>query len=244
MTRGLKILRDTRETVISMSMAEKIIWYVIFSVGGMTLGYFFTRIVHWLIDLEWFMKWIGDSNTFVFLMNLLEKIQSFTGDWSSVLLSVIGLLCGLFLVHWLMEQNISIKMTDATVTVQNKLLNMEILRKDIQHVFLDNGELVIVGFSGHELLREPHDTSKHKIEQAFNKHGYPWRSEGDPYKDHYQLWFEDSPDLLIPENALMKAREKAIENDDEEAMRDLKSELAKLNIVVRDEDGLQYWRNV
>lgn len=238
------MLHDTRETMIGMSKTEKIIMYVVFSAGGMIAGYFFTRIINWLMELEWFTKWVADPIKFEFIMKLIEKIQGFTGDWSNIILSVFGFLCGLFLVHWMIEKSILMTITDTAVNVKKGSLNIEIPRKDIQHVFLDNGEIVILDFSGHELFREPHDSSKGKVERAFKNHHYPWKNEGDPYKDHYFLWSEDSPDLSIPESALLKARETAIEHDDEKEMKDLKRELAKLNIVVRDEDGFQYWRKV
>jgi cysteinyl-tRNA synthetase len=78
--------------------------------------------------------------------------------------------------------------------------------------------------------------------QGFRKHDYPWLTEGDPHKDKYQRWVPDMPDLSAAAHALLKAREKTLEEKNTVDIKELRSELAKLGIVVRDEETRQYWR--
>ena len=62
------------------------------------------------------------------------------------------------------------------------------------------------------------------------------------FADHYVRWVADSPELTPSLNALFLAREKAMENEEKEDAADLRRELSKLGITVRDEGKRQYWR--
>lgn len=50
------------------------------------------------------------------------------------------------------------------------------------------------------------------------------------------------PELTLAMNALFLAREKAMENEDKEDAADLRRELSKLGITVRNDGKKQYWR--
>ena len=56
----------------------------------------------------------------------------------------------------------------------------------------------------------------------------------DPFADDYVRWVADSPELTPGMNALFLARE-AMENEDKEDATDLRRELSKLGITVRDD---------
>jgi hypothetical protein len=65
---------------------------------------------------------------------------------------------------------------------------------------------------------------------------------GDPHKDEYRRWVEDLPDLPAGADAVLKARARALDRGDKEDAAQLRLELGKLGIVVRDEGKRQFWR--
>jgi hypothetical protein len=97
---------------------------------------------------------------------------------------------------------------------------------------------------GEELARKATDLDADRLQAAFVIHGFPWLAGGDPHKDEFRLWAEDMPDLPAGANALLKARARALGKggDGKEDAAELRAELARLGIVVRDEKKRQYWR--
>jgi hypothetical protein len=58
----------------------------------------------------------------------------------------------------------------------------------------------------------------------------------------YRRWVPDTPDLPIGADALLKARQRALDSDQGGDVAELRDELARLGVVVRDEAKRQYWR--
>jgi cysteinyl-tRNA synthetase len=52
------------------------------------------------------------------------------------------------------------------------------------------------------------------------------------------------PELSPSAHALLKAREKALQDKNEKDIAELRDELAKLGYIVRDEGKRQFWRPV
>jgi len=117
-------------------------------------------------------------------------------------------------------------------------------RRDIASVFLDGKELVILGTSGHELVRMPGVEHPEDLAEAFQNHGYPWSADGDPFKDRYRRWVPDLPELPPSAHALLKVRERALKEKNKKDIAELREELAKIGYIVRDEGVNQYWRPV
>ena len=110
-------------------------------------------------------------------------------------------------------------------------------------MFLDGKQLVLLGHETDELAREGGDLpDAERLEAAFRAHGYPWVPGGDPHKDEYRRWVEDLPDLPAGADAVLKARARALDRGDKEDAAQLRQELGKLGIVVRDEGKRQFWR--
>lgn len=100
---------------------------------------------------------------------------------------------------------------------------MQTIRSDdIALVFIDHKRLVLLGTAGYELAREEIDEKPEKVENAFRKHNYEWAADGDPFKDQFRRWIPDAPELSPGAHALLKARHKALkdeETDDVEEFR-------------------------
>jgi hypothetical protein len=109
-------------------------------------------------------------------------------------------------------------------------------------VFLDGKKLVLLDANGAELAREDNDLNGDRLRDAFIGHEYHWRAEDDPYADRFRGWVEDMPGLPPGADALLKARAKALRHDHGGDAAELRDELARLGVVVRDERKRQYYR--
>lgn len=221
------------KTVVGYSKITGIILYGGFGIVGTILGFFLPRIAAWAVTLPW-----------VPFQGPLKLINSLQGPWVAIIMAVLGLLAGLVLAYIAVKESLIITITDQEVQLEKDKNTHTIALKDIDMVFLDGKQLVLLGKSGFELVREKNDQSAIQVSNAFKKHGYPWSSEGDPFKDEYRRWVQDIPDISPAANALMKAREIALQEKEEEDIKDLRRELAKLGYIVREEGTRQYWRKI
>jgi hypothetical protein len=60
--------------------------------------------------------------------------------------------------------------------------------------------------------------------------------------DQYRRWVDDLPDLPASANVLLKARARALDKGDGDEAAQLRADLARLGVVVRDENTRQSWR--
>ncbi|WP_262402770.1 hypothetical protein [Actinomadura sp. CNU-125] len=104
---------------------------------------------------------------------------------------------------------------------------------------------MLLGHAGGELYRQECDLSFRRVAEAFTEHGYLW-ADADPHKNEYRRWVPDLPDLPRGANALLKARQKPLKEkgSDAEDVRELRDELARLGVVVRDQKRRQYVRTL
>jgi hypothetical protein len=144
----------------------------------------------------------------------------------------------------LAEQDyVRVTVDDDQVTVARGASQRSLPRAWIGAVFLDGRQLVLLGHATDELAREGGDLPDAKrLEAAFAAHGYPWTPGGDPHRDEYRRWVEDLPDLPAGADAVLKARARALDKGDKEDAAQLREELGKLGIVVREEGKRQFWR--
>ncbi|MED4728538.1 DUF308 domain-containing protein [Aneurinibacillus migulanus] len=224
---------NQQKTVVGLSATTGIILYGVFGAVGLVIGYFLPRIAAWAVTLPW-LPFEG----------LIKLINSFNGPWLTIIMAVLGLIAGLVIAYIAIKESLIITITDQEVQLKKDENTQTIALKDIDTVFFDGKQLVILGISGFELAREKNDESAIQVAKAFKEHGYPFSSEGDPFKDEYIRWVLDTPDISLAANALMRAREKALQKKEAEDIKDLRNELAKLGYIVRDEGTRQYWRRV
>jgi hypothetical protein len=109
-------------------------------------------------------------------------------------------------------------------------------------VFLDGKQLVLLGHATDELAREGGDLPDAKrLQAAFLAHGFPWLT-ADPHQDEYRRWVEDLPELPAGADAIFRARARALDRGDKEDAEQLRQELGRLGIVVREVGKRQFWR--
>ncbi|CAM3641511.1 MULTISPECIES: YqeB family protein [Paenibacillus] len=217
-------------TELGLSTVDKMLIWAIPPVLGGVLGWFLPVIAEWASSLPW-----------VPFQGPLELVASLHGPWVALITALLGLLAGMWLSHAAIRESLHVRLSDRELQLSVNGAEAVYTREDIFAAFLDGKELVLVGQQGQELYRQKIEGKARLFTEEFLRHGYPWR-EGDPYADEYRRWVANSPELTAAMNALFEAREKALREDDKDDADDLRRELSKLGVTVRDEGKRQYWR--
>jgi hypothetical protein len=221
------------QTAVGYNAATGALLYGGFGGAGLVVGFLLPQLAFFLARLPW-APFQGPA----------RLISEFDGPWLRVATTALGGIAGLVIAYIAIREMLTAVIADAEVRFEKDGKQRVFARSDIAAVFVDGKQLVVLGTSGHELLRENSDESPARWASAFRKHGYPWSEDGDPYRDQYRRWVPDTPDVPPSVNALLKARERALQKKDRADAGDLRNELAKLGYVVREEGTRQYWRKV
>ncbi|MEU7614587.1 hypothetical protein AB0M91_05290 [Micromonospora rifamycinica] len=156
---------------------------------------------------------------------------------------LLGMLAGLLVAHVGTRERLIVTVDRGGVRLRRDGVDRDLLRRCVTAVFTDRRELVLLGPAGEELTRERSDLSRRRLRDAFREHGWPWQ-DADPHREAYRRWVEGLPDLPPGADPLLRARQRAVEADRERDAREMRGELARLGVVVRDEGKRQYWRAV
>ncbi|MFC8150661.1 hypothetical protein ACFUP3_13330 [Bacillus paralicheniformis] len=221
-----------QETIVGLSKIEKILYWIIPPVLGAVLGWFFPVIANWVLTIP-----------IVPFKGPLEFITSLNSFWVSIIAAVIGIVAGLFFSQYIFTEILQVFISDQNVKLLFKEKEEVIEKKDISAVYLENKDLVVLGHKGTELYREQLESKRALAESTFKHHGYKWADE-DPFKNEYQRWVADHPDFPSHINTLLLARERALLDNKHEEAKILRKDLAKLGVVIQDEDKRQYVRMV
>jgi hypothetical protein len=220
------------ETVVSEPASERALVWVGFPVLGAVVGWLLKLISTWVAGLAWAP-----------FQGPFKLVASIDEPYATVGSLAVGLAAGLavaFIAAW---ERLTVTVSyDAATFMRGSGVTVRVDRPAVDAVFMDGKHLVLLGSSGQELARNGCDLTAEALRTAFVKHGYPWRADGDPYREEFRLWVEDLPGLPEGANALFKARAKALAKRNEDDARALRNELLRLGIVVREEKRRQYWR--
>lgn len=224
-------------TIVGISRTEKYLCIVGLLTGGVTLGYFFKRILEWLNRIEIF----SDDSKLSFIAKLTNTLHASFGGWATLLFMIIGLLVGLYFVFILLKESPTVFVSEHSVEIKNHIETLTYPFAEVKDIYFDEAELVIVSVSGDEMLRKSYEINKDDLTNALQDYNYPYHHE-DPYKELFHLWSPYIDELSPVQNALLKARDLAKKHEDHEEVDKLVGELSRLNIVVKDKGKKQYWR--
>jgi hypothetical protein len=225
------------ETVVAEPVwARALVWIALPLLGAGT-GWLLKSVAGWVASLPWAPL----QGPFKLADQL---IASFGEPQATIGALAVGAVAGLALALIAAEERLTVTVSHDRVTTTRDESSREIGRASVGAVFLDGKQLVLLGRAGEELAREASDLDADRLQDAFLTHGFPWLAGGDPHEDEYRLWVEDTPDLPAGANALLKARARALGKGDngKDDAAELRAELARLGIVVREEMKRQYWR--
>ncbi len=211
----------------------RLLVWVGFPVAGGGLGYLLKIISKWVAALER-APWQGP-------FKLLARLDE---PWFTVVPVGVGVLAGLVLSVLAWDDSLVVSVSRESVGLKRGDKGREIAAAAVKGAFVDGKELVLLGGSGEELAREKSDLDGAGLREAFRGHGFVWLDGGDPYAGRYRRWVEGDPALSGSANAVLKARASALDKGNRGDVAELRAELVKLGVVVRDERKKQWWRAV
>ncbi|MFJ8676978.1 hypothetical protein [Streptomyces sp. NPDC093589] len=221
--------RGDRLTVLGQSAWTTACVYIAFVLAGAGVGWPVALLADWLVTLPWAP-----------LQGPAELVASIPAPWLPAAGAVTGLALGLVAQH----EQLVIRLSDDRVVLTRKGRAQELSRDAVATVFRDGKQLVLLGHDGGELTRQECDLDVGRVAGAFTEHGYVW-ADDDPHKDEFRRWVPDTPGLPEGANAVLKARQESLEKkSSSDDVRELRAELARLGVVVRDEKRRQYWRTL
>jgi hypothetical protein len=219
-------------TVVAPPPAERALVWIGFPLIGAGAGWLLKALAEWATSLPW-----------VPFKGPLELVASVPEPYATIGSLALGIVGGLVVAVLAEQDYVRVTVDDDKVTVARGGSSRQVRRASVAAVFVDGKQLVLLGHATEELDRQGGDLPDVKrLQAAFAVHGYPWAAGGDPHKDDYRRWVEDLPDLPAGANAVLRARARALDRGDEEDAAQLRQELGKLGIVVREEGTRQFWR--
>ncbi|MEU6073353.1 hypothetical protein [Micromonospora sp. NPDC047074] len=155
--------------------------------------------------------------------------------------AAVGTLGGLLVATVGTAERLAVTVGTERVGLRRDRVDRNVERRSVRAVFVDGKDLVLLGPDDEELVRERSDLAVDRLRAAFQAYGWPW-AEGDPHRDAYRRWVPDLPGLPTGADALLRARQRALDADKGGEARELRGELARSGVVIRDDGKRQYWR--
>ncbi|WP_460526721.1 YqeB family protein [Flindersiella endophytica] len=218
-------------TVVAQPKGEAALVWAGFPIVGAGLAWLLQSLAGRLVSLPW-VPFEGP-------LRLIDEIPE---PQATIGALIVGALAGLAFAAWGAREYVTVTVDNDQITTKQGDSTRVVGRGSVTAAFVDGKQLVLLDRSSKELLRQRGDLPNAKrLRAAFGAHGYPWR-DADPFQDAYKRWVVDSPDLPAEAHALLKARARAVENDDRDDADELRDELSKLGVVVRDRDKRQSYR--
>ncbi|MDP9799828.1 hypothetical protein J2S43_008340 [Catenuloplanes nepalensis] len=215
-----------------------------FPVTGAGLGLLLHRFWAWLDGLEWLP-----------MHGLVRWVGGWPEPWALIGFTGGGLALGLALTASAFWGYTVIGVDGDELVVRRGDRTKRARRAEIGTVWADESggltskDLVVLGRDGTELWRVRGDLPpRANIRDLLTTHGLPWRDGGDPHASAYRRWVEGLPEDDTPDglprgaNALLSARQRALGRDDHEEADELRQELSRLGISLKDEKRRQHWR--
>ncbi|WGW13341.1 hypothetical protein LWF01_06120 [Saxibacter everestensis] len=226
--------RRREETVVGMRPVEMAVLWGGLPMAGALLGWFVT----WLLRKLATVSWIPLPGAAEMALSVLDNVP-----FAQVGAIVLGVIAGLVLAFISAGEHVVVRVGPERFSVGREDDLQDIPRSAVQIVFIDGKSLVAQDAAGREFVRERGDFDPARLRDAFTDNGYMW-APTDPHAAEFKRWVPDMPGLPTGANALLQARSHAAEKKDSADVRELNAELAKLGVVVRDQNKGQYWRPV
>lgn len=221
-------------TTVGPTTGERAVLWAGFPVLGAVALWLISRAAGWVTSLPWAP-----------MQGPFKLIASAPEPLLSIGAAVAGVLVGLAIAFFADLEYVTadIGPDQAALTVDR--VTRTVPRAATAAVFQDGKNLVLLGHDSAELARLHGDFDVDRFAAAFERHGYPWRPDGDPYAADFRRWVAAQPDLSSGAHVLLKARAHALKKGQKKDAEQLREDLARLGIVVRDDKKkAQHWRRV
>lgn len=212
-------------------MAFHVVVWIGFPVAGALAGTLLTFALDWIVGLSWAP-----------FQGPLKLVDEVTGQWTLPVLVGVGLLLGLGLALITQKEVARVKVSGSEVVLVQGGGEQVVPRESVATAFEEHGRLVLQDDTGRRsggVLLE--DLSVDEVRLALTQHGYVWVDK-DPFDGAFARWIPGAPALSADADAILAARQKALEKNNGTESEDFRHELARIDLVVRDVGDRQYWR--
>ncbi|MGW6448696.1 YqeB family protein [Lentzea sp. NPDC055074] len=217
-------------TTVQESAAVRYGIWVACPVAGGAAAWGLALAAGWITTLGWFP-----------FQGVFELVTDMPEPVATLVALAVGVVAGfVFALFWANDM-LSVEVSHERIALHKGDKTFGFGRDEVESVFTDGKQLVLLSPAGAELAREKSDLSRARLEQAFTGQGYRWRA-ADPFAGEFRMWIEHAPDLPSDVNALFTARRKAISRYEHEEAAELAREIRKRGVSVRDEKKRQYYR--
>ncbi|RST05426.1 hypothetical protein EF910_13445 [Streptomyces sp. WAC07149] len=225
--------KSGESTEVSEPLWGQVLVCLVFALIGAGLLWLVKVIAKWVVTLPWAP-----------MQGPAKLVSSIPEPGLTIGAIALGGLVGLIAGILVKFSELSVTVSDTAVLLTRKGESKEYPRADIAMAFRDGKQLVLLGHGTEELAREDCDQDRQRLADAFTGHGYAWAEE-DPHKAEFQLWVADSSQLPAQAHALFKARQAFLKKPgSQEELQELRRDLQRLDLVVRDRNKSQYWRRL
>jgi hypothetical protein len=209
-----------------------LVWLAFPGIGA-GAGWGLYRMSGWLASLPWAPK------------QRLFQLLARTDDGPTVMVAMgVGAGAGLLLAAIAQSERLTVLVAPDQVTlIRAGRPEQRIGRQLVGSVFAEGKHVVLLTPDGGHLAREPNGLEVTALKGAFERYGYPWR-DGDPDESRFRLWVPGLPGLPAAADALLSARQRALAGSRKAEVAELRDELGRVGIVVRERGGRQYVRSV
>jgi len=198
--------------------------------AGAAAAWALKLLTGWITTLSWFP-----------FQGVFALVTDIPDPWATIGASAVGAVAGgVFASFWASEM-LTVEVSHDRVRLHKDDKTFGFERDEVESVFTDGKQLVLLSPQGTELAREASDLGREKLERAFTGQGYRWR-DADPFAPEFRLWVEHAPELAADVNALFTARRKAIAKYEHAEAAELAREIRRRGVAVRDEKKRQYYR--
>ncbi|MEV7288595.1 hypothetical protein AB0O01_29315 [Streptomyces sp. NPDC093252] len=197
---------------------------------GAVGGWVITLLADWLTTLRWAP-----------LKGPAELLASIPEPGLTVGAIAVGAALGLLVGFIGVHESLTVRISRNRVTFNIRDCSGSFTHDRIGMAVRDDKDLVLLAPNGMEIAREQSGLRWQQVADTFTAHGYTW-ADTDPYRNDFRRWVPGASGLPAGADALLIARAAARKNDDHKDARELRHELLRLGVVVRDNGKRQYWR--
>lgn len=218
---------------VGPSRAFHVVVWLGFPLAGALAGWLLTLGLDTIVNLSWAP-----------FQGPLRLVDDITGSWTLPVLLGLGAVLGLMLALSAYGEVPTVTVEPEGITITRDDTVQRVDRSDAATVFAEGAQLVVQDASGRRRALAPiGDLPIDKLRGALTSHGYAW-TEADPFETAFSRWVENAPALPVGADAILVARQRALDKGHEQDAEDFRLELDKVGVVVRDDGKRQFWRPV
>lgn len=176
---------------------------------------------------------------------MVDEMLADRGALGTAVALALGAGAGLLLAGYVRRDIAVVTVDPERASIVLRDVTTDLARSEVTDVFVDRKALVVLGVrdgaASGELAHVATELDAPRLETAFRVQGWPWR-DADPYAQEFRRWVPGDEALPTSADAVLRARSSMLEAKKVDDAADLRRELGRLGLVVRDVGTVQHWR--